>query len=323
MSADDTDKTKPRKQFLNIVYFVESSRTRTLKIPMGRVHVLLFCALTLLGWSVASAAIISVLVNDRAELVGNLKQTMQTVFEFESLYDGVYERAYPSGKSQTSKTIAAASNQNGSSNHSGQSTHSKSAAASSETPSKQVANEEKPVEVAKQEQPKPITAAPTKSATTSVEPATEENKVSPPSGKNVDVRVSNPVVKTTQDRLKLTFDLTNKNGSEKSEGYIWATAEFKTESGDVHVLKAPLSIDANSKGDITDHRRASFFSIRRFKRNEFSFDLMKGYTGTVVGVKIGISDKLGANKMIYDVPLGIKIGSSSGQNKKTGLAKKL
>ena len=317
MSAENTDKTKPRKQFLNIVYFVESSRTRTLKIPMGQVHVLLFCALVLVGWSIASTAIISLLVSDRAELVGNLKQTMQTVFEFESLYDGVYERAYPSGKLQSSKTVAGTSNQSGQVNSSAQTANQKSVAVS-ENITKQAANETKQVEVTKQEPPKQKEASVTPSAI----PVAEEKKVDSSGGKNVEVTVSNPVVKTTENRLNLTFDLTNKNGSEKSEGYLWATAEFKAESGEVHILKAPLSIDANSKGEITDHRRASFFAIRRFKRNEFSFELMKGYTGTVVGVKIGISDKPGSNKMIYDVPLGIKVGSSSGQNKKPGQAKK-
>jgi hypothetical protein len=317
MSAENTDKTKPRKQFLNIVYFVESSRTRTLKIPMGQVHVLLFCALVLVGWSIASTAIISLLVNDRAELVGNLKQTMQTVFEFESLYDGVYERAYPSGKLQSSKTVAGTTNQSGQVNASAQTANQKSVAASENIP-KQAAIETKQVEDTKQEPPKQQAASVTPSAT----PVVEEKTADPSGGKNVEVTVSNPVVKTTDNRLNLTFDLTNKNGSEKSEGYIWATAEFKAESGEVHILKAPLSIDANSKGEIADHRRASFFAIRRFKRNEFSFELLKGYTGIVVGVKIGISDKPGANKMIYDVPLGIKVGSSSGQNKKTGQPKK-
>lgn len=315
MSADNTDKTKPRKQFLNIVYFVESSRTRTLKIPMGRVHLLLFCALAVLGWSVASTAIISLLVNDRAELVGSLKQTMQTVFDFESLYDGVYERAYPSGKLQSSKTLASSPGQSSSRSTSqapGQASAQKTSV--NENPSKQVVSAPKTEVVGKKEEK----TAPT---SPSITPAVEGNKAES-NGKNVDVTVSNPVVKTSVDRLNLTFDLTNKNGSEKSEGYIWATAEFKTESGDVHILKAPLSISANEKGEITDHRRASYFAIRRFKRNEFSFDLIKGYAGTVVGVKIGISDKPGANKMIYDVPLGIKVGSSSQQNNNTGPAKK-
>jgi hypothetical protein len=305
MSADNTDKTKPRKQFLNIVYFVESSRTRTLKIPMSRVHLLLFCALALVGWSVASTAIISLLVNDRAELVGSLKQTMQTVFDFESLYDGVYERAYPSGKLQSSKTLSASS---------GQAPNQKPTVAADTAP-KSVANDSKQTEVEQQEQKAQTVAA---AAST---PAPEVNS-SDSVGKNVEVTVSNPVVKTTDNRLNLTFDLTNKNGSEKSEGYIWATAEFKTETGDIHILKAPLSIEADSKGDITDHKRALFFAIRRFKRNEFSFDLMKGYSGTVVGVKIGVSDKPGANKMIYDVPLGIKVGNASQQNKKMVPAKK-
>jgi len=305
MSADDTDKTKPRKQFLNIVYFVESSRTRTLKIPMGRVHLLLFCALGLMGWSVASTAIISLLVHDRAELVGSLKQTMQTVFDFESMYDGVYERAYPSGKLQPSKPLAGATNQP---------TNLKSSATSVADPKQNV--KEVSLVVPPKQEPKKQAAAPTKTS-----PSAEEIKPEKV-GKNVEVAVSNPVVKTSESRLDLTFDLTNKNGSERTEGYIWATVEFKTESGDVHILKAPLSITANAKGEITDHRRASFFAIRRFKRNEFSFDLIKGSPGTVVGVKIGVSDKLGVNKMIYDVPLGIKVGGPTQQVKQTESAKK-
>jgi len=304
MSADKTDKTKPRKQFLNIVYFVESSRTRTLKIPMSRVHLLLFCALALVGWSVASTAIISLLVKDRAELIGNLKQTMQTVFDFESLHDGVYERAYPSGKLQTSKTLVGAASQ----------TPDPTISSAVENSSKPSGKEPKQSDsVAKKDQKEQVA---TKSNTNLVAEAKKSD------GKNVEVTVSNPVVKTTDNRLNLTFDLTNKNGSERSEGYIWATVEFKTESGEVHILKAPNAITANAKGEISDHRRASFFAIRRFKRNEFSFDLIKGYAGTVVGVKIGISDKPGTNKMIYDVPLGIKVGTTLQQNKETGPAKK-
>jgi hypothetical protein len=282
MSAVDTDKTKPRKQFLNVVYFVESSRTRTLKIPMTRVHLMLFCALLLIGWSVASAAIISLLIRDRADLVVNLKQSMQAVFDFESLYDGVYEMAYPAGKLQPAKVAV--------------------------QPAAPAA--EKPAEVsapAKSSARQPVAAAVESKSQTPAEPVEKKDAVEKP-GSGLDVIVSNPVVKTNSERMNLTFDLTNKDATDKSEGYLWAIAEFKTDTGETHILKAPLTIDVNEKGEIEDHKKASYFAIRRFKRNDFNFQLLQGQAGTVVGAKIGISDKSGLNKMIYDVPLRIKVG---------------
>lgn len=306
MSTGDTDKMKPRKQFLNVVYFVDSSRTRTLKIPMSRVYLLLFCALTLIGWAVSSTAVISLLVKDRTDLALSLRQSMQTVFDFESLYDGVYETAYPVGKLHSTKMVKAT-------------TKETVPEKPSEPAKSDVANETKPMV-------KPVDKGEEKS---SEKPAdivgkkdTAKESDTKASGTNVEVIVSNPVVKSTPDRLNLTFDLTNKDESGKSEGYLWATAEFKTDAGVTHILKAPPLIDANIKGEISDHRRASYFAIRRFKRNEFSFELMQGHTGTVIGVKIGISDKPGENKMIYDVPLGIKVGTAQEKAKTDSAGKK-
>lgn len=285
MSAGDSDKTKPRKQFLNVVYFIDSSRTRTLKLPLGRVNLFLFCALVLIAWSVGSTVIIGVLMKDRTDLIANLRQTMQTVFEFESLYDGVYETAYPSGKNQPGKS---ARQQPALTAGAAVSAPATSGAAAVSTQASA------PAETASVAAPGQDVKTPT--------PETKKDN-------NVDVVVSNPVVKTTTDRLNLTFDLTNKDPKGKSEGYLWATVEFKTDSGQTHILKAPTAIDVNLKGEIEDHKRATYFAIRRFKRNEFQFELMKGHSGTVVGVKIGISDKPGGNRMIYDVPLGIKVGN--------------
>lgn len=296
MSAGDSDKTKPRKQFLNVVYFIDSSRTRTMKMPLARVHLFLFCALILLAWSASSLVIIAVLMKDRTDLIANLRQSMHTVFEFESLYDGVYETAYPSGKNQPGKS-------------------SKQPQALTTA---SVSSQASPVSPAPAAQAS-ATAVATEGASAGGE---EKNKEATSKKQAVEVVVSNPVVKTATDRLNLTFDLTNKDPKGKSEGYLWATAEFKTDTGQTHILKAPAAIDVNGKGEIEDHKRASYFAIRRFKRNEFQFQLMKGHPGTVVGVKIGISDKPGDTRMIYDVPLGIKVGNLDTESNKKPAAQK-
>lgn len=308
MSAGDTDKTKPRKQFLNVVYFVDSSRTKTLKIPMSRVYLMLFCALLLVGWAISSTAVISLLVKDRTDLALSLRQSMQTIFDFESLYEGVYETAYPAGKLQSSKVVL---------------TGEKEKVVVTPVEAKKPAAPEpaaKPVEkVAEKTAPvKPVEKAPPAPA----QPIEKQAEAKTATGTNVEVVISNPVVKTTMDKLNLTFDLTNKDEAGKTEGYLWATAEFKTDAGDTHILKAPMAVAVNAKGEISDHKRASYFAIRRFKRNEFSFDLMKGHAGTVIGVKIGISDKPGDNRMIYDVPLGIRVGATQEKAKTDSADKK-
>lgn len=289
MSAGDSDKMKPRKRFLNVVYFIDSSRTRTMKLPLPRVQLFVFCALTMVAWSVGSLFIIGALVKDRTDLISSLRQSMNTVFEFESVHDGVYETAYPTGKIQPKQTQPVMTT-------------------AATTPSTNVVTG---TGKALQDNAKPSSASlPGKAA------PEEMAKVAPTSQKDVqkdrsvDVVVSNPVVKTSTSALNLTFDLTNKDPNARSEGYLWATAEFKSDSGETHILKAPSEIAVNGKGEIEDHKRATFFAIRRFKRNEFQFQLIKDHPGTVIGVKIGISDKPGEHRRIYDVPLGIKVGYS-------------
>jgi hypothetical protein len=88
---------KGRKRRLNVIYFVDSARTRSFSVPIGRLNVLLFGFLALLTWSVASVALLVWLGQDRREVSERLHTALATIFEYEQRNDQVYEMAYPNG----------------------------------------------------------------------------------------------------------------------------------------------------------------------------------------------------------------------------------
>ncbi|MBC7658605.1 MAG: hypothetical protein H7249_02765 [Chitinophagaceae bacterium] len=91
----EVKKRRERKRFLNVIYFIDSNRTRTLKFSIGTSYVTvgLLCAAVI--WSIIST---SLLIRDHFILEGMRGHTtslLETVFNYQTRYDEVYEKAYP------------------------------------------------------------------------------------------------------------------------------------------------------------------------------------------------------------------------------------
>lgn len=372
--SDPEQPQSPRKKTLNIIYFVDSSRTRSLKIPLGRAQLTLFLALGTMVWAVGSAMLLAQAHKDNDGLTRSLRASMATVFEYETRYDGVYEIAYPGKGAQGDEALIAAASPEREAKEKAEinaaaaeaakevlaadSTEPVPVAKERETPASRAAAKEA-ARLAAKEAAKELAAqkalakeeaareaaaqklAAKEAAKEAAKMAAEEKlaakeaaaeaakdaalqklaaKAPPveapeaaaaaPAGEKSQVSVGNPVIQTAADSLQLNFDLTNRS-SDRAEGYIWAVAAFKNDKGEISYIADPPSIGVKPDGEPSELLKSSNFGIRKFKKMSFSFPVAKEQAGTFTGIKIGVTDKTGAHRMTYNVPVEIKIGSGT------------
>lgn len=350
--SSDLEGGKPnaRKRKLNLIYFVDSARTKSLSIPLGRLKVLIALQLCLLAWSVGSIGALVWLQRGKSELRQQLADSLKTVFEYESRYDRVYEIAYPgeissasanlsendsSARSEVDPTTAAAADYEMQPSaeprlgaaHSLVDTNQKTTDDASNTltdlpDGEVVAN--KPTKTATVTKPAaPVAAvAQQRPAAASAAPAVKDvdsNNVSEKSTKETEAKknleglisITNPVIEPKANELELRFDLTNKSARARAEGFLWAVAEFQTGDGRKVFLGAPAEIDVNETGEPRNLARSASFGIKHFKKKSFSFPYAKYSPGIFTAIRIGVMDKSGTDRTTYHVPIEVRVPQGS------------
>lgn len=301
MGKSDPDSTSSgRKRQLNVIYFVDSARTRSFNIPLGRLNVLLFLLAGMLTWSVASVGLMIWMARGQEDLALRLRQALATVFDYETRYDGVYDVAYPTGdKSGTvAKTVA--------DTEPGATTSGDQLTAAAEAATEAAAESDAAMAPAAN-----VAAADEASG----DAAPDANPAEAPGSSagaaasgEANVVVGNPVLEAGPAALELRFDLSSKSGQDRAEGFVWAVAEFTTADGKKLYIGAPSAIQVKDDGEPSFPQRSAIFGIRRFKKKVFSFPLIKDVSGTFTGIRIGVMDRTGGNRTTYNVPVEIKIG---------------
>ncbi len=94
-------KKNDRERYVNVIYFIDASQTRTIKISVARAK-LVFAALALWILCFLLSSYFNVyLWQERLALESRIKTSLATIFRYEVQYDGVYEHAY----GETKKSI--------------------------------------------------------------------------------------------------------------------------------------------------------------------------------------------------------------------------
>jgi hypothetical protein len=126
------------------------------------------------------------------------------------------------------------------------------------------------------------------------------------------IKIDNPVLELGTRALELRFDIRSR-GNARAEGYVWAVAEYKTDSGKNLYIGAPPSIEVQANGEPLFPKKSNKFAVRYFKRKKLSFPIDKKEPGTFVGIKIGVMSNTGDDRMNYKVPVNIRTdkGTSS------------
>lgn len=351
--SSDLEGGKPnaRKRKLNLIYFVDSARTKSLSIPLGRLKVLIACQLFLLAWSVGSIGAIVWLLRGKIELRTQLEDSLTTIFEYESRYDRVYDIAYPADMKPDTTPIAGTG-------------ASKDFATDQKLPVPTAADTTRPVETKKpaasdmaandlklkttaptttavaasaaapvpksdtataRANQKPVTVVPSvakEQPAVAATPADSESKSEPKPSKASDaakskkdlevlISITNPVIEPKVNELELRFDLTNRSGQARAEGYLWAVAEFQTVDGRKVFLGAPSEIDVNESGEPRNPQLSASFGIKHYKKKSFSFPYSKQSPGIFTAIRIGVMDKSGSDRTTYHVPIDIRVPQGS------------
>ena len=99
---------KPLSQrYFNLVYFVDTGRTRSVVLRLDRLifGVSVFGLLVL--WALTSFFVLTKLTMENKKLNTKLKQSLMTIMDYQTRYDDVFEKAYSEGLNQPNQIKAA------------------------------------------------------------------------------------------------------------------------------------------------------------------------------------------------------------------------
>lgn len=291
-----------RKRQLNVIYFIDSARTRTLSISLGQLKLLLAGAFGLVLWSISSVALVAWLVRGQANLTQRLHGALSAIFEYETRDDKVFDIAYP----PTSKTA-------------------EPVARVEPAPKSMVPLPVKTVEEAANPRVDPalvsdedlermggdqdeLSPEASRGKASLLKPETASEKTAADNA----VVIGHPKVEMQATKLDLHFDLTSKSSTGLVEGYIYAVAEFTTDTGEHLFIGAPGEIQVSPSGVPGEPKKAASFAIRRFKQKHFTFPIVKGKAGMFTRVHIAVLDRSGSSRSAIDLPVQIRIGKSGG-----------
>lgn len=272
-----------RRKTLNIIYFIDSEKTKSIQISVSTVIGLASAFLLMVLWSFTSIYLGYVALRDRANLLSFVRDARNTLFEYEARFEGVYENVYPSDAKKENPPAPPA------------------AAEPPQTPPQRIAATPEPKAVP---EPKPappeVKAKAPVTAAAPIEPKTEEAKVasanesegaSEPTRSKV--TVDSPVFRTGTDTLELRVNINNQDNRNKAEGYVWALATFKGDNGEEVFVAAPKGMQINAGGEAGDPRNAQRYAIQFHKPKNFVFNSPNASSGKFTQVKIVLQDYSG------------------------------
>jgi hypothetical protein len=286
-----------RKRRLSVIYFVDSAKTRSFTLSIGVLNFILGILLSMVLWTAASGFIFYWVAQERKLLTNRLSQTLDTVFEFETRHNGVYEIAYPASSSggvaakDLIKTQAELLSNSDREQSGKESVAAKEVASGPSAPTKEASTER---EVKEKEEPKPTIGS------------DQVEDLSPSFAS-----IERPVISQEKNFISLKFRIVNTNTPKRAEGYIWAVCEFVDSSGKTNFLPDPLGIQIDENGIARFPNRSYRFSIKRYTAKKFKFAYGAEWQGSFKVIHVGLLNKKSGKVETYDIPVNIDIKPNS------------
>ena len=296
---------------LNIIYFVDSAKTRSVSIPIGRLNILIAFIFIIFSWSFISLFVIAWLGVEQRELSTRLKASLATIFEYQSRFDNVYELAYPPAMHLPDAGFDPALTGLRAEEYAEQPSGETMASSGSQRPSAPASVESPaaPVIDPKVEQKRltvdAVVAKPEPKADPG--PVASASSQQGASGSESFVSVGNTALERSPHGISLNFELTNRSTKTRTEGYIWAIAEFSGDDGQRQFVGAPRELKLSANGEPINPEKATYFGIKRFKKQSFQFSLMKGRPGVITSVRIGVMDLSGERRKTHRLSTELRV----------------
>ena len=299
-----------RTRYLNIVYFIESARSHTIRINLAHARWAAGASILVFTWAVGSIFWITALRFQITAARNRLETSLTTIFDYQIKNDKVFDLAYPPDAT------------NG--------YYSESAQLASNNPLVEKTVAKDPVEGAAVKKPdpahdKPLVKSQTKALLNDTEKSLEKPAPQTSAQPSVAaeashetlerlIEISNAKISKTGSKYSLVFDINNLS-KKKAEGYIWTVASFASENGQTTLSAAPeqTKIDGTT-GDIVSIKSAYRFSIQRYKNKVFDFKTPAGKNWKLSALKIHFSDVVGTAKDAVEIPVDqVATPSAGGQ----------
>ncbi len=288
----------PGRRQLNIVYFIDSARTRSTSISMTKIYVIMFVCSLILFWAIASIFLLIKIARNNQEVQQHLQGVKQALFEYQVQYDQVFETAYPKSSHLISQLLTSQS-----ANNEPFATRETVHGTATKSPLKLSSIDEllSPFPKADLQNPTPQANGSTK----------QPHDILNSSAKNQSqplylhqVKLENQSLEVLNRTLNLSVDMTNSTQPKKIEGHIWAIAEYTSKSGVKTIVTSPqyLMINPNT-GLPKDPKSASVFAIKNFKRKVFQFKIPEDSDASLTKLSVGLIDKSGTMSRTIPLPL--------------------
>lgn len=325
-----TQNHAPRERHLNVVYFIDSSRTHSIRINLSHARWILAGAIGLTLWAVMSLVWILSLDRILDTTRSHLSTALASVFDYQVKYDKIFDLAYPDAAqhgyyaegSHLSSNNPTAANEEKSAN----TVVASRDAAKEKEPA--AANVPAMATVVNNNAAPPVVSALPYSTAPSVkekdkEKEKEKDKVATsvvqesttPLSSIATLDIRKPLLRKSGDKLSLEFDMINRESKNKSEGYVWAIVNLNLGDGSQKSLVAPASARLNKSGAVENQTSAYRFSIQRYKKKDFAFSLPAGNDLTISEVKIVYSDLSGKDRHESIVPPVIDKSEAAAEEK--------
>jgi hypothetical protein len=305
-----------RNRFLNIVYFVESARSHTIRINLTYARWAIALALIVVAWSIGSLFWIAHLQYQSAKTHDRLQHALTTIFDYQIKNEKIFDEAYPpeSTNGYYSELAQLPSN-----NPIAETTALQQLKSETKTQDKNIQTQPLAKTAPLPKPPTQVAEAPKKPATPGIETnGTTAAVLSPvskpaelsivPRTQNLDssepsLEISAAKLSKTDGHIDLNFTMKNKN-PERAEGFIWAVAVIAQENGEAKRVVAPIHTRIDSKsGAILAPKSGYRFSILKFKNKEFEFKAPGRTTWKLTKLTIHYTNVEGRNEQKIEIPV--------------------
>lgn len=249
-----------RKRFLNVIYFVDSNKTKTFKLSLKTSYILFSLMIVMFFWSIFSSVLLVSHYNRASIRSEKIRKLLTTIFNYQTRYDQVYEKTYPSkiiDKKTDDASIAAREDPTSQSSQNSESED----IVSNLAPSKNNNTEDTPE---------------TASTSSELEPQ---------------VKVEKFDLATKPNGLSLNFAIKNLDRPNKANGYVIGFAKFLDPTGRAKLITSPTGIQEEepiNKWALPQEHR---FSIRYYTKKTLDFELPDEKGGTFEFIKIVVGSK--------------------------------
>ena len=251
---------KPKPSILNIIYFIDSKQTKSLKIPLKAAGWLAGSLIIIVLWSFSSLAVLVQSYTKTGELSSKISSLKHVIFEQQVKLERVYEKTYQDHTKESDQSSAI-------SDESSPTDHSSSNTASTN-----------PVSVIKN-------------------PSQANEKIVAEKNSNITedshVKIETARIKSTQNQLELNFSIKNLDSPKQKEGNVIGVAKYIGPDGSSQLITSPPGISLSGEGRPDNLKTGFRFSIKYYKERMLFFTTPKVRGGSFEKVSIFTLDDQG------------------------------